>query len=155
MDILCPGCNLESKSFHETSSRTLIHLMSPPLPVMILIVLTSAKAGVEDGQIDFEALRDDVAQSFLPWKDSRTRLEKAAPWIAAAVSTAAAFVPLAFLVGGVVGSISQELITGVSTAGGAFAGGAFAEIARDPAIQPMLVVFILVLVLLLVWVIED
>ncbi|PUU81691.1 hypothetical protein B9Z19DRAFT_1106194, partial [Tuber borchii] len=27
--------------------------------------------GIGDGQMDFEALREDVAQSFLPWKDSR------------------------------------------------------------------------------------
>jgi len=90
-----------------------------------------------------------------PGKTSLTRLEKAAPCLAAAFSTAAAFVPLAFLVGGVAGSVHQELITGVSTAGGAFGGGAFAEIARDPVIKPTLVVFIFVLVLLLVWVIWD
>jgi len=152
MDILCPGCNLESKSFYETSSCTLIHIMTLPLPIMILIVLTSAKAGIEAGQTDFEGLREDVAQSFLPWKDSRTKLEKAAPWLTAVFSTAAGFLPFGFAVGGTVRSIDQALIAGVSATGGAFAGGAFAQIGRDPAILLMLVAFISALALLLVWV---
>jgi len=109
---------------------------------MILIVLTSTKDGIGDGQVDFEALREDVAQNFLPWKDNRTGLEKAAPWLAAAFSTAAAFVPFGFAVGGVVKPVSQMFIAGVSTAGGAFGGGAFAQIGRDPAILQMLVAFI-------------
>jgi len=150
MDILCPGCNLESKSEHETHPCTLIHPATPACSVMILVVLTLAKDGIGDGQMDFEALREDVAQSFLPWKDSRTKLEKAAPWINAAVSTVAGFVPFGFAMGGVIRILPQALIAGASTSGAAFGGGAFAEIARDPAIKPMLVVFIFVLVLLLV-----
>ena len=145
MDILCPGCNLKSKPFHETSSCTFIHLVAPARPIMILIILTSAKTGIGDGQLSFEALREDVAQSFLPWKDSRTKLEQATPWITAIFSTAAAFVPFGAAVGKVTEIVPQTLIAGVSTASGAFAGGAFAEVARDPAIRPMLVVFILFL----------
>ena len=128
MDILCPGCNLESKPFHETPSCMLIHLTTPPRPIMI-IVLTSAQDGIGDGQVDFEALREDVAQSFIPWKESSTKLKKAAPWLAAAFSTAAAFVPFRF--------------AGVSTAAAAFGGAALTEIAGDPAIKAMLVAFIL------------
>jgi len=142
MDILCPGCNFESKPFHETSSCMFIHLATPPRSIMILIVLTSAKDGIGDGQMDFEGLREDVAQDFLPWKDSRTKLEKAAPWLTAVFSTAAAFVPFGAAVGGVTKIVPQALIAGVSAASGAFAGAAFAEIARDPAIKPMLVAFI-------------
>jgi len=144
MDILCPGSNIKPKSFHETSSCTLIHLTTPPRPIMILIVLTSAKDGIGDGQVDFEALREDVAQSFIPWKDSRTKFEKAVPWLTAAVSTVAGFVPFGAAVRGVVKPVSQGLIAGVSTAGGAFGGGALAEIAGDPAMKPMLVGFIFV-----------
>ena len=55
--------------------------------------------------------------------------------------------------GGVAGSVHWELLTGVFTAGSAFGGGAFAEIARDPVIKLMLVVFIFDPVLLLVGVI--
>jgi len=142
MDIFCPNCNLESKPFHETPSCMLIHLTTPPRPIIILIVLTLAKDGIGDGQLDFESLREDVAQNFLPWKDTRTGLEKAAPWLAAAFSTAAAFVPFGFAVGGAVRGVEQTLVAGVSSAGGAFAGGAFAQIGRDPAILPMLVAFI-------------
>ena len=92
--------------------------------------------------MDFEGLREDVAQSFPPWKDSLIKLEKAAPWLTAVFSTAAAFVPFGAAVGGVTKIIPQTLIAGVSTAGGAFAGAAFAEIASDPAIKRMLVAFI-------------
>jgi len=129
MDILCPGCNLESKPFHETPSCMLIHLTSPPRPIMIFIVLTPAKDGIGDGQVDFEALREDVAQSFIPWKDSRTKFEKSAHWLAAAFSTAAAFVPGRF--------------AGVSAAAAAFGGAVLTEITGDSVMKPMLVAFIL------------
>ncbi|PUU81690.1 hypothetical protein B9Z19DRAFT_1121831 [Tuber borchii] len=94
--------------------------------------------GIGDGQMDFEALREDVAQSFLPWKDSRTKLQKAAPWITAALSTIAGFVPLGAAVGGVIRILPQALAAGASTAGAAFGGGVFAEIAQDPAIKPII-----------------
>ena len=68
-------------------------------------------------------------------------------------SMAAAFVPFGFAVGGALRRIDQALVAGVSATGGAFAGGAFAQIGRDPAIKPMLVAFISALALLLVWVI--
>jgi len=84
---------------------TLIHLGTPPRSIMILIILTFAKAGIGDGQLGFEALREAVAQGFLPWKDSRTKLEKAAPWLTAVFSTAGGFVPFGFAVGGAVRSI--------------------------------------------------
>jgi len=155
MDILCPGCNIKSKSLHETSPCTLIHPTTPPRPIMMLIILTSAKDGIGDGQLDFESLREDVAQNFLPWKDRRTKIEKAVPWLTATVSTVAGFVPFGFALRGVTKPISQGAIAGVSATGSAFAGGALAEIAGDPAIRPMLVAFIFVLVFALVWVIRD
>jgi len=145
MDLLCPGCNVKSKSFHETSPCTLIHLTIPPRLIMIHIVLTSAKDGVGDGQVDFEALREDVAQSFLPWENSLTKFEKAVPWLNAAISTVAGFVPLV--------PIAKGLIPAVASAGSAFGGAALTELAGDPSIRPMLVEFIFVLVLLLIWVI--
>jgi len=116
--------------------------------IMILIVLTSAKAGIGDGQVDFESIREDVALNFVPWKDSRTRLEKQAPWLLAAISTVAGFVPFGLAVGGITKPVPQALVAGVSAAGGAFGGGAFAQLSGDPAMKPMLVAFIFVLVLL-------
>ncbi|PUU81688.1 hypothetical protein B9Z19DRAFT_1121829 [Tuber borchii] len=92
-------------------------------------------AGIGEGQLSFEALREDVAQSFYPFTDSRSKFEKAAPWLTAVFSTAAAFIPFGAALGGVTKTVPQTLIAGVSTAGGAFAGGAFVEITRDPAIK--------------------
>ena len=94
-----------------------------------------------------------MAQDFLPWKDSRTNFEKAAPWLTTVFSTAAGFVPFGSAVGGVIESVDQALVAGVSAAGGAFAGGAFAEVTGDSVMKPMLVAFIFVLALLLVCVI--
>ncbi|CUS14923.1 unnamed protein product [Tuber aestivum] len=95
-------------------------------------------AGIGDGQLGFEALREEVAEDFFPWKDTRTDLEKAAPWLAAIFSTAAGFVPFGFAAKGVVGILSQGLITGVSTSGAAFAGAAFTQVSLDPAIRPII-----------------
>jgi len=145
MDLLCPGRDIKSKSFHETSPCTLIHLTIPPRLIMILIILTSAKDGIGDGQLDFESLREEVAQSFLPWENSRTKFEEAVPWLNAGMSAAAGFVELVPMAG--------TLTSGVVNAVSAFGGALLTELAGDPAIRPMLVELIFVLVLFLVWVI--
>ncbi|KAG0643968.1 hypothetical protein HOY80DRAFT_253788 [Tuber brumale] len=92
-------------------------------------------AGIGDGQLGFESLREDVAQNFFPWKDTRTDLEKSAPWIAAAVSTAFGFVPLGFAARGVV---TAAFAGGASNAAAAFAGAVFTQVGLDPAIKPII-----------------
>ncbi|KAG0127151.1 hypothetical protein HOY82DRAFT_672219 [Tuber indicum] len=92
-------------------------------------------AGIGDGQLGFESLREDVAQNFFPWKDTRTELEKSAPWLSAVFTTAAGFVPFGMAARGI---IDTAFISGVSTAGAAFAGAFFTEIGIDPAIKPMI-----------------
>ncbi|RPB05454.1 hypothetical protein L873DRAFT_793450 [Choiromyces venosus 120613-1] len=157
-----PSCTGLISFFHLISSH-LVFLSFCPfiLIVFLLVVFRDAKApkwtyfvrvaisnlnrfmrllhaGIGEGQLGFEALREDVAQTFFPWKDTRTDLEKEAPWLSAMVSAAAGFVPFGFALKGVIGPVIQPAVSAVSETAAAFAGAAFAQVGLDPAIKPII-----------------
>lgn len=46
-----------------------------------------------DAETQLSLVITDMSQNFFPWKNPRTRLDKALPWIQAAVSSLLGFIP--------------------------------------------------------------
>jgi hypothetical protein len=57
------------------------------------ILQTDLQSGMNDAETDLSLVITDMAQNFFPWKDPRTNLEKALPWIQSIVSSLLGFIP--------------------------------------------------------------